>query len=414
MEYIARVFDSQLERDLVSWPAVLITGPRAVGKTTSGMRLAGSVLRLDSREDRSYVDADPDFALKNFESAPLFIDEWQLVPDVLSSIKRIVDDDSSVGQFIVTGSSRNDYLADFWPATGRLINLKLWPLVGRELFGDASAESLFDRWDSNQRWFKPSKDVLTLRDYVDLALKSGFPSAIDAVDESARRRWFRTYINDTITRDLGPIEGSGQRRKNPQSLKDFLNAYAVHSSGVTSDQSIYESAGIARKTFLSYHSLFTSVGLIQDINAWRSNYLRRLTATPKRYVIDAGLMASLIKVNTSSILRNASLRGSILDTFITAQLRVEAEVSKKEVNLFHLRTEQGEHEVDLLVEVDGKIIGFEYKASDSPKSSDAKHLKWLKEQIGDLFIGGVVFHTGKRKYQIDENIDAVPIAHLWG
>ncbi|MYJ46474.1 MAG: AAA family ATPase, partial [Acidimicrobiales bacterium] len=108
--YIARIADRTLAADLVSWPSVMITGPRAVGKTTTAARHAEAALRLDRPEDAGIVRDDPDAAIA-VGPFPLLLDEWQHTPEVLGAVKRAVDADQRPGRYIVTGSARNDLIA---------------------------------------------------------------------------------------------------------------------------------------------------------------------------------------------------------------------------------------------------------------------------------------------------------------
>ncbi|MGH3563169.1 MAG: DUF4143 domain-containing protein [Mycobacterium sp.] len=106
--------------------------------------------------------------------------------------------------------------------------------------------------------------------------------------------------------------------------------------------------------------------------------------------------------------------GRFLDTFVMAQLRAEATISTAEPSLYHLRSEQGRHEVDIVIEyADGTVFGFEVKASGGPGPNDAKHLRWLRDELGDRFIGGAVLHCGPRRYPLGERIVAAPICSLW-
>jgi hypothetical protein len=83
--------------------------------------------------------------------------------------------------------------------------------------------------------------------------------------------------------------------------------------------------------------------------------------------------------------------------------------------LHHLRTEQGRHEVDLLGELaGGRLVGIEVKAGASVSARDARHLVWLREELGERFAAGVVLHTGSRVYGLGERIVAAPICALWG
>ena len=150
--------------------------------------------------------------------------------------------------------------------------------------------------------------------------------------------------------------------------------------------------------------------------AWTSNRLKRLVHRPKHYLIDAALIATALGLDEQGVLDDGDLLGRVLDTFVAAQLRAELEISATRPRLHHLRTEQGRHEIDLIAELAGpRVVGIEVKASAAPTARrDAKHLRWLRDELGERFLAGVVLHTGSRVYELDEKIVAAPIAVLWG
>ena len=411
--YISRIADRALAADLGGWPAVLVTGPRAVGKTTTSQRLAESVLCLDRPDERSLVLDDPDAAI-SVGPFPLLLDEWQHTPEVLGAVKRAVDADGRPGRFIITGSARNDLIAGSWPGTGRFLDIQLWPLTGRERFGDATAPSLFDRWDTPARFAVPT-DPPDILGYLQIALTGGFPGAVASADADRRARWMRSYVRVSSTRDLGEFDSGAGRRRSPERMRHYLQAYALHSAGVTADAALAESARLDRKTAAGYHEILSVLRLIDDTPAWRSNRLKRLTATPKRYLTDAGLAAWLAGVDFDAARHNPDARGRIIDTYVAAQLRAEAEASSRPVQLHHLRTQRGEHEIDLVVEFGFRVAAFEVKTGSAPTHKDARHIAWLRDQLPpEQFAGGVVFHTGRHRRQIAQGIEAVPIAALWG
>jgi predicted AAA+ superfamily ATPase len=154
--------------------------------------------------------------------------------------------------------------------------------------------------------------------------------------------------------------------------------------------------------------------VVDEVPAWWTNRLKRLVQTPKRYVVDPGVVGAVLRLDVSGVRKDGDLLGRMLDTFVMAQLRAEAPVSEAEPSLYHLRTEQGRQEVDIVVEyADGRVLGFEVKAGGGPNRSDAKHLEWLRDELGDRFIGGAVLHSGPRLYPLSERIVAVPICSLW-
>ena len=392
---------------------MLVTGPRAVGKTTTSQRQAESVLRLDRPEERSIVLDDPDAAI-SVGPFPLLLDEWQHTPEVLGAVKRAVDVDGRPGRYIITGSARNDLITGSWPGTGRFLDIQLWPLTGRERFGEAAAPSLFDRWDTPARFAVPA-DPPDILGYLRIALAGGFPGAVEAPDADRRARWMRSYVQVASTRDLGELGSGTGRRRSPERMRRYLHAYALHTAGVAADTALAESARLDRKTAASYHEILSVMRLIADTPAWRSNRLKRLTSTPKRYLTDAGLAAWLATVDFDAARRDPDARGRIIDTYVAAQLRAEAEASSRPVQLHHLRSQRGEHEIDLIAEFGFRVAAFEVKTGSAPTQRDARHIAWLRDQMPpERFAGGVVFHTGRHRRRLGEGIEAVPIAGLWG
>ncbi len=412
--YTTRIADSILARHLAAWPAEFITGPRAVGKTTTASRHARAALRLDREAERGIALDDPDAAIRE-GPFPLLIDEWQHAPQVLLAVKRAVDASlAPPGRFIVTGSARNDLHIGQWPLTGRVLRTRLWPLTGRERFGDASAPALFDRWDDDDRFSVPPDPPDVLR-YLEIALDGGFPGALAASAAGARDDWMRTYVDVAVSRDLEELSSEAGRRRSPESLRRVLTAHALNTAGVTTDTSLAEIAGLDRRTTLAYVETLSVLGLVADLPAWHTRRLKRLISMPKRYVTDSGLAASVMGIGRDDLKRNAEARGRIIETFVAAQLRTEAESSVKRVHLFHLRDHGGDHEIDLIAEFGQRVAAFEVKASSAPTARDARHIVWLRDRLPpEQFAGGVVFHTGPHRYRLDDRIEAVPICGLWG
>ena len=125
-QYVLRTADALIADYLADLPAVLVIGPRACGKTTTARRYARTVVRLDSDEAAAFR-ANPDAALRERDE-PVLLDEWQMVPDVLGAVKRAVDTDRRPGRFLITGSFRSDRDDRFWPGTGRVVVLRMYPL----------------------------------------------------------------------------------------------------------------------------------------------------------------------------------------------------------------------------------------------------------------------------------------------
>ncbi len=153
---------------------------------------------------------------------------------------------------------------------------------------------------------------------------------------------------------------------------------------------------------------------MESLPAWTSNRLKRLTRAPKRYIVDPSLAAGALGLDLTGVLRDGTMLGRILETFVVAQIRAEAALSPSGPRVLHLRTEHGRQEVDLVAAFGaGDVIGIEIKADSAPDADAAHHLAWLRETAGDRFVAGVVLHTGPRVYPLGERIWAIPICALW-
>jgi predicted AAA+ superfamily ATPase len=408
--YQPRLVDPLVDELFSQLPALMVVGARATGKTTSAERRAASTVRLDREAEAAAFAADPDAALRGLPE-PVLLDEWQAVPGVLGAVKRAVDTEPRPGRFLLTGSVRAPLENETWPGTGRLVRLAMHPMTIREQLGRLDAPPLLDRLAGGGEPEVPS-DPPDLRGYLELALRGGFPDPALRLSGRPREAWLESYVEDLLTHDIAAIE---EGRRDPQRLRRYFEAYALNSGGVSGHKKIYDAAGVNKETGTAYENLLEALLVAEAVPAWRSNRLKRLVHQPKRYLVDPALMTATLRLDVQGVMRDGEMLGRVLDTFVAAQLRPELAVSAGRPRLHHLRTEQGRHEVDLLGEVAGeRLVAIEVKAGASPTAADAKHLTWLREELGDRFEAGVVLHTGPRLYALGERILAAPISVLWG
>jgi uncharacterized protein len=409
--YRDRLVDALLAELLQELPAILIVGPRAVGKTTTARRFARTVIRLDRDAEAAAFRADPDVALRGLQE-PVLLDEWQAVPSVLGALKRAVDDDLRPGRYLLTGSVRADLEAETWPGTGRLTRVALSGLVGREVLGSVDGPGLFERIAAGgvEAAARAPADLPDLRGYVEMALAGSFPSPVLHLQGTARRRWLDGYLDQILTRDASQVAGD----RDPVRLRRYFEALASNTAGVVEDKTLYDAAGINARTAAAYDRLLANLFIVEAVPAWMTNRLKRLARAPKRYVVDPGLVGAALRVDTDGVMRDGDLLGRILDSFVMAQVRGEISISASGLRAYHLRQQQGRHEVDVVLEAaDGRVIGVDVKAEAAPTVRSARHLAWLRDELGDRFIAGVVLHTGPRPYTLGDRLSALPISALW-
>jgi predicted AAA+ superfamily ATPase len=411
--YHSRMADAHLADLLSVFPAVMITGARATGKTTTAARHSAQIARLDEPGVSATYRADPDAALRR-ASRPLLLDEWQEVPQVLAAVKRAVDRDPAPGQFVLTGSVRAELGNEMWAGTGRIVRMNMYPLVERELRGRLSAgqPSFLDRLvASGIGDLRLPGEPPVIDDYVAMALRGGFPEvAYRERTEREQGLWLNSYLDDLVTRDAAIHDSA----KDPAKLRRYVSVLALNNAGIPSDASLYRAADVNAKTAAGYDQLLKNLYLLDVVPAWVSSRLSRLVKQGKRYLVDSGLAAAAAGVTTPVILEDTGLLGRYFDAFATAQLRPEIAVAYPRPALHHLRVEAGRREVDLVIEVGaGRLVGLEFKAGSAPGTDDAKHLFWLRDQIGRDFAAGAVLHSGPALYELGESVYAIPLCALW-
>lgn len=420
MDYTRRIVDQELDDLFVDLAAIALDGPKAVGKTTTAdQRVVGRAV-LDSRAVRVPVAADPEILLRR--ARPLLIDEWQKVPGVWDVVRRAVDDDHSGGQFLLTGSASPQGESVQHSGAGRMGRLRMRPMT-------LSERGLVVPTVSLARVLSGGADLmgespLGLSDYAEEIVASGFP-AIRGLSRRARGFQLDSYLRNAVERDV-PEQGLAVRR--PEAMMAWLRAYASASSSTASYSQILDAATPghsdkpARATSETYRQVLASLWLLDPVQAWSpsGSPMTRLGQAPKHHLADPALAARLLGLGTESLLDGAghplrseagTMLGMLFESLATLCVRVAAQAA--EASVAHLRTRNGDHEIDLvLVRPDGAVVGLEVKLAGAVEDSDGKHLRWLRDQLGSRFVDGLILTTGPTAYRRPDGIGVVPLALL--
>ncbi len=409
--YIPRLAEAHLEQFFAELPALSLVGPRATGKTTIARRLSRSVVQLDNPVEASAFEADPDAALAALPE-PILLDEWQAVPEVLGAVKRAVDRGFGAGRFLLTGSVRAKFTGATWPGTGRVVDMHVYGLTVREIVGRLTGEPFLSRLArADIDAFAAGADPPDLLGYIDLTLRGGFPDAVLDLSPDMRGAWLSGYLDQLLTRDLETL----QENRDPHRLRLYFEALALNTAGIIQSKTLYDAAGIDHKTATAYERLLTNLFVLETLPAWSTNRVSRMTPTGKRYLVDTSLVAAALDLDERAVLRDGNVLERMIDTFVLAQIRPEAALTSSRSRLYHLRTRDARHEIDLIAELSaGNIVAIEITSSGAPKRGDVRHLEWLREQLGERFLAGAVLHTGPRPFRLAERIFALPICTLWG
>ena len=407
--YVHRLIDDRLDDLLTELPAVMIQGPRACGKTTTALRRSRSQIRLDDPQVSAGFATAPDAILAQ-QPAPVLIDEWQAEPLVMGAIKRAVDTKPEAGRFLITGSVRSRDVADAWPATGRVTPVDMYGLTVGERFDTPGKGSVLTRLTGKMDPEVGSWDEApTLVDYVRWAAEGMFPEAL-SFGETARGTWYDGYIDQLVHIDASSLEDI----RNPQALGRLLRALALTTAGSITISSLIEAVGVNARTISRYLDVLVDLRVIEVLEPWWTNKFSRLVKAPTYHIVDPGMALRLMGEDHNGILLNGSHLGRLIETFVVSQIRPLLPLAQQKIHTYHLRTQGGQHEVDLILEdARGDVVGIEIKSAASVTKADARHLTWLQQQLGDQFIRGIVLHTGRMTFPLGDGIWAMPIAALW-
>jgi predicted AAA+ superfamily ATPase len=419
--YVRRVVDEELDALLPHLPAVLLDGPKGVGKTATALQRARTVRRLDDPAQLAVVEASAEAALTG--DAPVLLDEWQRAPAVWDAVKRAVDADASGGRFLLTGSATFGDVQTHSGA-GRIKSLRMRPLTIPERGATeptVSLRALLSGAADDVQGICP----LDLGDYVDLILASGFPG-MQHLSGRALRAQLDGYLDRIVDRDL---DEAGLRVRRPATVRAWLRAYAAATATATSWEKVRDAAtaGVADKpaktTTLPYVDALTALRILDEIEAWApgANHLKRLTQGSKHHLTDPALAARLLGVGRNDLLagrsgpvgipRDGTFLGALFESLAALSVRVFAQTA--EAAVAHLRTRDSVREVDLIAERDdGLVLAIEVKLARTVDANDVKHLLWLRDIIGDQLIDAVVLTTGPQAYRRPDGVAVVPLGLL--
>jgi predicted AAA+ superfamily ATPase len=388
-------------------PAIAIDGPKAVGKTWIGRNIAQTVWEFDREETRALFKANS--AIISESKKPVLIDEWQKTPDVWDTVRRLVDDDSSPEQFLLTGSAYPKG-ADVHSGAGRIVHARLHPLSLQERFGMKRGLGISEIFTGKLPSGIFANTKILFDDYISEIVRSGFP-AIHNADSQARPMLIEGYLDNILTHEANE---NGYRVRKPNTFRYWLRAFASAVGTESGYTEILDSATPgerhkpAKSTANSYRDTLANLWLLEELDPWlppEGNF-NRLKMTPKHYLTDPALEAALLgidqnmimtaRVNTGFDAKYGSITGRLFESLVGQSLRTYAAVNGAKLNYF--KTLDTAHEVDFILSKGARAIGVEVKLKASVDSTDVKQLNWLAKSYGEDLIAKIVVTTGENAY----------------
>ena len=415
--YLHRTVDTLLDTFLAQAPAIALDGAKGVGKTGTALQRADHVFMLDRPDQRALVAANP-AGLRH--PGTTLLDEWSRMPEVWDLTRRDVDAGAPPGSYLLTGSATPATGEGTHSGAGRILSLRMRPMALHERGRFTPSVSLTALLSPRERPCSATIEGHTscsLGDYLEAIGSSGFPGIMNLSPE-LRVEQLATYVQRVIDRDL---PGLGYAVRRPETLRRWLTAYAAATSTTTGYSRLLDvtTAGDghqpSRDTTLAYRDHLTQLWLLDPVPGWSPsrNPFTRLQQAPKHHLVDPALAASLLGATVTSMAtpRHSHLVGPLFEALATLSVRVAAEAARARVS--HLRTRNGDHEIDLIVEArDGRLVAVEVKLAAAVTDSDVKHLIWLRSKLPDDIADLVVLSTGDTAYRRTDGVAVIPLALL--
>ncbi len=421
MTYRRRIIDEILDELFGALAAIALEGAKGVGKTATATKRASTILSLNNPNEHAALASNLDLVTQ--VPPPVLIDEWQLEPRVWDRVRRAVDDEPTGGRFLLAGSAGVAPGVSIHSGAGRIVSMTMRPMSLHERGVDVPTVSLRALLAGESKDIGGSSEV-DMPAYTDEILRSGFPGIRD-LSERARQLQLDSYVARIVEREL-PENGVNVRR--PGALRAWLAAYAAATATNASYTAILDAATPgdgdkpARQTAGAYREHLRRIFVLDPVEAWIPTFapLKRLTYAPKHHLVDPAIAARLVGADKAGLLRGEGNRistatgtwlGALFESLVTQSVRVYADAANARVG--HLRTKNGSHEVDLIVEGEGRsCVAIETKLADTVGGHDVRHLNWLHEQIGDRLVDRVVVYTGRFAYRRGDGVAVVPLALL--
>lgn len=421
MYSIKRHIAQVLERRSKNSKAILLTGPRQVGKSTLYKHLFGDVNQVTFDDDLLLAQAEEDvnlFLLNN--PCPLMIDEVQKCPSIFNKLKILLDNTDGYGNFFLTGSQKLQLMEGVSESlAGRVSIVELEGLSLREIYDIPftkhfvpTQEYLKEREGTIKNYRSNLWEVIHRGSYPELYANPG-------------KEWgdfYQSYVKTYLERDVNKLI----KAKNHLTFVKFLTCVAARTGQVINYANIASEVGVSEVTVKEWISILEKSGIIYILKPYTPSVLNRAIRTPKLYFRDTGLCCYLTRWLTPETLKNGAMAGAMYETFVINEIlkSYSNEGLEYDFNVFYYngkdkkkRKENGEEieidgEIDLILQENGILYPIEIKMSASPKADMASEFDVL-DGVPDKKRGtGVIICLYDKKLYLRENLVALPLEYI--
>lgn len=382
--YITRAIEDRVQSINITFPILLVTGPRQVGKTTMLKRMAEpsrKYVTLDDPTLRDLANREPAFFIQRF-APPVLIDEIQYAPQLLPYIKMYVDEHKQNGDFWMTGS-QTFHVMDLVRESlaGRVGVVRMMGLSNREI-----NKNPFGAFEVD-----PKQLLTSMASYkkMDLAatyqrIFRGSMPRLYELPEMSREEYFESYLSTYIGRDVRDLTQVADEL----AFLRFVAIVAARTATNVNYQTLAQETGISAPTAKHWLSLLVSSGLVAVTEPYFNNALKRVVKAPRMYFMDTGLAAYLTRWSSAETLEAGAMSGPIFETWVVTEIYKSYLNTGVRPPMYFYR-DSNQKEIDLILVKNDTLSPLEIKKTNAPRNA-TKNFNALKGAAATIGTGGVI------------------------
>ncbi|MBN1771335.1 MAG: ATP-binding protein [Deltaproteobacteria bacterium] len=406
--YIGRHLERVVRRVSRSFPVVLVTGPRQVGKTTMVRAMgeaevpARGYVSLDEFGPLELSQSDPELFLQRY-AAPVTVDEVQRAPGLLRAIKAAVDREARPGGYWLTGSQSFPLMGAVSESlAGRVAVLNLLGLSQAEAAGVPAAEASFRPDRATGVASGVSSEFGPVFERV---VRGAFPRLRhdDAPDAPT---FYGSYVQTYLERDVRSV----LRVSDLAAFRRFLRIAAARVGGLLDLSDLARNTGIAVSTAKEWMGVLEATHQVYLLRPYFEKIAKRQIRTPKLYFADTGLVCHLTGWTSAQAAGSGAMAGALLENYVVAEI-LRSRLHRGETEPIWFYRDKERREVDVVIAEDGVLYPVEVKLTASPTQADARGIAALSRTKAKLGHGAVVCLAPER-IPLTPTIDVLPVGHI--
>ena len=369
---IYRDLTPELTRAATRAPAITLTGPRQSGKTMLCQALFPNhaYRTLEAPDERAFAMEDPRTFLAQLPDGAV-IDEVQRVPELLSYLQGIIDDDPAPGRWILSGSQ----------------NLSLLESVSQSLAGRTEVHQLLPLTWGEIRRFTRHPQILE-----EVLFSGGYPRIFD--QDLKPSAWLRSYVTTYLERDVRMLSNIGDL----VTFQRFIELCAGRTAQLLNYSSLANDCGITQPSAKAWFSILEASYIAFRLPAYHAGLRKRLVKMPKLYFYDTGLACWLLGIREPQQLRTHPLRGAIFETWVVSEI-LKHRTNRGETRGLSFYRDSNGAEADLVIEQPDALTLLEAKSSATPSKNLFGGVRRVRRHFPDSSLPDVAVAYGGEEFQ---------------